>query len=104
MLKQSILAGEHTQQRQVGVVAHTEDIGAWTLGLRQMFPGLRIPAGQLAVLDGSTCRAAVAQQYEIGTGDSRRRTLLQSGLECLLQIGAAAELAQADKFQRALHV
>src|ERR1700687_3417205 len=68
-----------------------------------MFPTLRVPTAELTVLNGSAGGAAVAQQYQIGPGATGRRTLLQSGLKCTLQIRASTKFARADEIQSSLH-
>ena len=68
MLEQPILPRKHLKQRQVGIIAHGEDVGAGTLTDRQMLPTLRIPTGQLSILNRSARGAAVTQQYQIRIG------------------------------------
>ena len=103
VLQQTILPGKDLKQRQVGIVAHGEDVGAGTLTLRHALPVLRVPTGQLAILNGSTRGAAVTQQYQIRIGAARPRALLQRSLKHTLQIGAAAEFAGAHEIESALH-
>src|SRR5208282_3534183 len=78
------------------VVANGENVCARALGVGELLPCGRVPRGDLAFLNGTARRAAVAQNDEIRIARAGGRGLLQSSLQGLLQISSATETAAAN--------
>src|SRR5207248_3246568 len=62
VLQHSLIAAEHSQQRQISVVTHGEDISSRTTRLRKFLPLLGIPGRESAAVNGTARGFAVAQQ------------------------------------------
>src|SRR5258708_3905186 len=98
------MAGEQTQQREGGVVTPSEKVVAGALWCGQFFPIFWITNRQSAVPDQPARRASITQEHEIYISAGRRRTLLQSCREGLLQIRAPTQPAAANKVEGVLDI